>query len=83
MTHPSCSGMTATAAQVSYDDLFARWERGNWSATQLDFAQDREDWAALTPFERQAALWSYSLFFHGEDVVATDLTPFVDAAPRK
>jgi hypothetical protein len=75
--------MTATAAQVSYDDLYARWERGNWSATELDFSQDREDWLAMTPFGRQASLWSYSLFFHGEDVVATDLAPFIDAAPRE
>ena len=38
--------MTATAAQVSYEDLYARWERGNWSATELDFSRDCEDWAA-------------------------------------
>jgi hypothetical protein len=75
--------MTATAAQVSYDDLYARWERGNWQATELDFSQDKADWAALTPFEREAALWNYALFFHGEDVVATDLAPFIDAAPRE
>jgi hypothetical protein len=80
--------MTATAlppaaAQVSYDDLYARWERGNWRATEIDFTQDREDWAALSEFEREAALWNYALFFHGEDVVATDLAPFVDAAPRE
>jgi hypothetical protein len=22
---------------ISYDDLYARWERGNWCATELDF----------------------------------------------
>src|ERR1051325_6333101 len=75
--------MTAYADQVSYEDLYARWERGNWSATELDFTQDRADWATLTPFEHRAAIWNYSLFFHGEDVVATDLAPFVDAAPRE
>ena len=75
--------MTASADQVSYEDLYARWERGHWRATELDFTQDRADWAALTPFERQAAVWNYAMFFHGEDVVATDLAPFIDAAPRE
>jgi putative sterol carrier protein/1,2-phenylacetyl-CoA epoxidase catalytic subunit len=74
---------TAYAEQISYEDLYQRWERGNWSATEIDFSQDREDWARLTEFERKAALWNYSLFFHGEDIVATDLAPFVDAAPRE
>ena len=32
---------TATASlvdQISYTDLYARWERGNWAATALDFS---------------------------------------------
>ena len=33
----------------------------------------------FTPFEREAALWNYSLFFWGEDAVAdTDGTPSTD-----
>jgi hypothetical protein len=71
------------AAQVSYDDLYARWERGNWRATELDFSTDREQWQdSFGEFERQAALWNYAMFFHGEDAVATDLSPLIDAAPR-
>ena len=31
--------------------------------------------------ERRAALWNYAMFFHGEDSVADNLTPFIDAAP--
>ena len=27
---------------VSYADLYARWERGNWRATEIDFSQDRD-----------------------------------------
>ena len=69
--------------QISYEDLYARWERGNWSANEIDFTVDKEHWAALSEFERTAALWNYTLFFHGEDVVATDLAPFIDAAPRQ
>ena len=29
---------------ISYDDLYAQWERGNWRATEIDFSQDRIDW---------------------------------------
>ncbi len=69
--------------QVSYEDLYARWERGNWRATEIDFSADHEHWAALSDLERRAALWNYALFFHGEDAVADDLAPFIDAAPRE
>ena len=30
-----------------------------------------------------AALWNYSLFFYGEDSVADNLSPYIDAAPRE
>jgi Ribonucleotide reductase, small chain/SCP-2 sterol transfer family len=75
---------TAAADQVSYADLYARWERGNWRATEIDFALDREQWrSGFTDLERRAALWNYAMFFHGEDAVATDLSPFIDAAPTE
>ncbi len=76
--------MSAAGAQVSYEDLYARWERGNWRATEVDFTQDKVDWRdAFDDFERRAALWNYAMFFHGEDAVADDLSPFIDAAPRE
>ena len=32
--------MASTAAdQVSYDDLYERWERGNWRASEIDFTR--------------------------------------------
>ena len=76
---------TSTAAdQISYPDLYARWEQGNWSATKLDFSTDRVHWERdFTELERRAALWTYSMFFHGEDSVADNLSPFIDAAPRE
>jgi hypothetical protein len=75
---------TAAADQVSYADLYARWERGNWRATELDFTQDRADWhEQFSDLERRAALWNYAMFFHGEDAVADNLSPFIDAAPRE
>jgi hypothetical protein len=77
--------MAASAVdQVSYTDLYKRWERGNWRATEIDFTADRADWHdKFTDLERKAALWNYSMFFHGEDAVADDLSPFIDAAPRE
>jgi putative sterol carrier protein len=72
------------AQQISYEYLYARWERGNWRASELDFAVDREHWRnAFSELERRAALWNYALFFHGEDAVTDDLGPFIDAAPRE
>ncbi|HEY2398403.1 MAG TPA: ribonucleotide-diphosphate reductase subunit beta [Solirubrobacteraceae bacterium] len=67
---------------ISYADLYARWERGNWSATELDFTEDARQWREdFTDFERQAAVWNYCLFFWGEDAVADNLSPYIDAAP--
>jgi len=83
---------TQTAAQrermaidnISYEDLYARWEKGNWRATELDFSQDYTDWhETFTDLERRAALWNYSMFFHGEDSVTDNLSPYIDAAPRE
>ncbi len=83
--------MTATAQHpaspldaVSYEDLYRRWERGNWRACELDFAVDRVHWReTFSEIERRAALWNYALFFHGEDSVADNLSPYIDAAPRE
>src|SRR3954451_8843027 len=74
--------MSAAMDKISYTDLYTRWERGNWSAMGIDFSADREQWhGAFSELERKAALWNYSMFFHGEDAVADDLAPFIDAAP--
>src|SRR4051812_25249192 len=67
---------------VSYADLYKRWEQGNWKSTELDFTQDRRDWhETFGELERNAALWNYSMFFHGEDSVTDNLSPYIDAAP--
>ena len=73
---------TVPADAISYGDLYARWERGNWSATELDFTEDARQWREdFGEFERRAALWNYCLFFWGEDAVADNLSPYIDAAP--
>src|SRR3954447_18678695 len=80
----TASDATLLADKVSYEDLYERWEKGNWPATALDFSEDKRQWEEeLTPFQRKAALWNYSLFFWGEDAVADNLSPYIDAAPRE
>jgi ribonucleotide reductase beta subunit family protein with ferritin-like domain len=72
----------SVTASISYADLYARWERGNWRATEIDLSQDAVDWREkLSDEQRRSALWLYALFFHGEDSVADDLSPYIEAAP--
>jgi hypothetical protein len=72
------------ADQISYEDLYERWERSNWRASEIDFGEDRRQWHEdFSDLQRRAALWNYSLFFWGEDSVADNLSPFIDAAPRE
>lgn len=71
------------AGSISYVDLYRRWEENNWSAMALDFSADRAGWDALTDLQRKSALWMYSMFFYGEDSVADNLSPYVDAAPTE
>jgi ribonucleotide reductase beta subunit family protein with ferritin-like domain len=76
--------MRTAADQISYEDLYARWEQSNWRATEIDFSEDARQWREVfSEFEREAALWNYALFFWGEDAVADGLSPYIDAAPRE
>jgi ribonucleotide reductase beta subunit family protein with ferritin-like domain len=74
---------SAAIRSVSYEDLYRRWEQGNWSAMALDFSEDRDGWRSLTDIQRRSALWTYSMFFYGEDSVADNLSPYIDAAPKE
>jgi 1,2-phenylacetyl-CoA epoxidase catalytic subunit len=75
---------TLPADQISYEDLYERWEQSNWRATEIDFSRDREQWQnTFSEIERRSALWTYAMFFHGEDSVADNLSPYIDAAPRE
>jgi len=68
---------------ISYETLYRRWEEGNWSASEIDFSGDRAGWDALSDIQRKSGLWVYSMFFYGEDSVAQNLAPYIDAAPRE
>jgi hypothetical protein len=68
---------------ITYEDLYRRWEQGNWSAYDIDFAKDRESWKSLSDIQRRSAMWIYSMFFYGEDRVADTLAPYITAAPTE
>lgn len=70
-------------SRITYTDLYRRWEMNNWSAMEIDFSADRDGWRGLTEIQRKSALWIYSMFFFGEDRVAEDLSPYIDAAPTE
>jgi len=70
----------SAGAPIDLLRLYRLWEENNWSAYEIDFAQDAVDWRErLTPLQRRAAHWNYALFLHGEEAVARTLAPFVGA----
>lgn len=66
---------------VTYRDLYYRWERLNWRVEELDFSQDRAQWREMPPEQRSRLLFTLNNFYHGEDVVAETLAPYIRAAP--
>ena len=68
---------------ITYEDLYRRWEHGNWSAYDIDFSADRAGWDGLSEIQRRSAMWIYSMFFYGEDRVADTLAPYITAAPTE
>jgi ribonucleoside-diphosphate reductase beta chain len=74
-------GKRSGPSLLSYEDLYALWERQNWKAHEIDFTIDKQHWLA-TPSEGQLdTMWSLSSFYIGEERVAAELAPFVMAAP--
>src|SRR3954465_11680171 len=79
----SAATVTSATDKISYRHLYERWEAGNCSATQLDSTQHKRDGnEVFAQQERNAAIWNYSLFHYGEDSVADNLSPYIDAAPH-
>lgn len=68
--------------RVTYRDLYYRWERLNWRVEELDFSTDLKQWEALPEESRARLLFTLNNFYHGEDVVAETLAPYVQAAPQ-
>ena len=66
---------------MSYEQLYALWERQNWRAHELDFSVDREHWLVSPAEAQQHTAFSIGSFYVGEERVTADLAPFLLAAP--
>ena len=66
---------------MSYEQLYALWERQNWRAHELDFSLDREHWLVSPAESQQHTAFSIGSFYVGEERVTADLAPFLLAAP--
>ncbi|MDX6605665.1 MAG: ribonucleoside-diphosphate reductase beta chain [Solirubrobacterales bacterium] len=66
---------------MSYEQLYALWERQNWRAHELDFSIDREHWLVSPSESQQHTAFSIGSFYVGEERVTADLAPFLLAAP--
>ena len=71
-------------AAPSYEKLFMRWQRQQWSTEDFDFTEDAKQWAdpdLINEEERRFILFGFSQFFLGEERVTVELLPFAMAAP--
>ena len=71
-------------AAPSYEKLFMRWQRQQWSTEDFDFSEDARQWADpdfFTEEERKFLLFGFSQFFLGEERVTVELLPFAMGAP--
>src|SRR5881394_977096 len=74
---------TADIKLLDYEELYGLWERQQWQTQELDFSQDREDWAGFPEEERFQRMYGLSSFFIGEQKVAEELRPIMRAAPTE
>jgi ribonucleoside-diphosphate reductase beta chain len=72
------------AKLLGYRELYALWERQQWSVHALDFSRDRTDWhERIPPDDRFARMYGLSSFFVGEQRVAGGIGTMVLAAPSE
>jgi ribonucleoside-diphosphate reductase beta chain len=72
-------------AAPSYEKLFMRWQRQQWSTEDFDFSEDARQWADdsfWTEDERRFIRFGFSEFFIAEERVTVELLPFALAAPN-
>jgi ribonucleoside-diphosphate reductase beta chain len=66
-----------------YMDLYDRYLRQRWNVNDLDFSQDRVDWAEkMTDQSRESFLSIASGFHHGERQVEVELAPLLFGTPE-
>ncbi|MDX6632313.1 MAG: ribonucleoside-diphosphate reductase beta chain [Solirubrobacterales bacterium] len=69
---------------LSYEELYALWERQHWATQDLDFSQDRIDWhERFDDDERFQRMYGLASFFVGEQRVTDELGPIMRACPTE
>jgi len=72
-----------TARLPGYRPLYDRYLRQRWNVNDLDFAEDRVDWAErMTDESRNSFLAIASGFHHGERQVEAELAPLLFGVPE-
>ena len=59
--------------------LYELWERQHWLSQEIDFSQDKRDWAALDDPDKDQFMFGLSAFFVGEERVTTQFSGLVMA----
>ncbi len=67
----------------SYRELYYRWEKQQWRASEIDFAADRQQWEGMGQDERTMRIYGLSAFFQGEASVTDTLSPYIIAMPEE
>lgn len=79
--HDSESRAREAGGLLDPRQLYALWERQNWSAHELDFELDKEQWVTTPRAAQESTTWMVGSFYVGEERVTADLAPFLLAAP--
>jgi ribonucleoside-diphosphate reductase beta chain len=67
----------------TYRELYYRWEKQQWKASEIDFSLDQQQWAAMSHDEHMMRIYGLSAFFQGEASVTDTLSPYVIAMPEE
>jgi len=64
--------------------LFEKAKRlGVWNPADIDFSQDKKDWAGLTPEQHDITLQLLAHFVSGEEAVTLDLLPLINVIAKQ
>ena len=69
----------ASVTLMTPQQLYELWERQPWRSQDIDFTQDREDWAGFDAERKGHISWNLSSFFIGEERVTTQFSGLVMA----
>lgn len=66
----------------SYQELYYRWEKQQWSTSDIDLSADRQQWQTMSEFEQLLYTYTLAPFFQGEDSVADALSFYIPCFPE-